>query len=114
MITVNVEKFLNDYEAAVANKREIEIEKENAIRTEIEKFNAAVANCGFSAHIREGVIAEITAEQEAQFNVAELDEKIARFENYLVEEKEDADVSEIEDVEDSSEIVIDTIENETV
>lgn len=82
----NVEKFMNDYQAKLAEKDSIIARKEafeNAKRAEIEQ----VCGSHFSNEIKAKILEESLAEKAEQFNIDGINAEISFFEQYLIQDE---------------------------
>jgi hypothetical protein len=102
MKKVNVEKFLADYEIAVKEKETLEVAKEEAISLEKSKAEQVCLQNGYSEHIKEALIEAAIAEKQKEFSVEAVDQKVAKFEEYLID-IEDENSEDENNSEESSE-----------
>ena len=84
MRNVNVEKFLADYDTVLEDKKTKVSAKETAILAEKAKAEKVCVENGYSDAVKEMLVAEVVAEKEKEFDLTEIDEKIASFEKYIV------------------------------
>ncbi|MCK9575989.1 MAG: hypothetical protein M0R51_08595 [Clostridia bacterium] len=94
---INEEKFFADYELALKAKEDFVANKELAIETEKQKVDAVVSANGYSEVIKEKLIALVVEEKEKEFDLGDIDSKIEKFENYLIEVEEEIENTEIEE-----------------
>lgn len=85
MRNVDVEKFLADYDVVVKEKEDKVNAKDAALLAEKEKAEKVCVENGYSDAVKEMLVAEVVAEKEKEFDLTEIDEKIASFEKYIVE-----------------------------
>lgn len=86
--TVDVEKFLADYDALVVERETKIQERDKAIETEKEKAEKVVSDNGYSDAIKEMLVAEVVSEKEKEFDLTELNDNIESFESYIILEEE--------------------------
>lgn len=109
MRKLNEEKFFADFDAVVAEKEAKIATKEEAVKVEIEKAERVCVENGYSDAIKSVLTAEAVAEKEKEFDVTDLEEKIAEFNKYIeivedVVEETIEDVENVEETENSTEV----------
>lgn len=101
---INFEKFMADYNNAVAEKETLVAKKENFIEAKKAEIEQVCGN-RFSDEIKATILAKSIEEKAEKFNVDEIDAKIAFFEQYLI-----ANVEAVEDAETPVEENTETVE----
>ena len=85
---INEEKFFADYELALKAKEEFVANKNLAIeKGEKEVDDIILTNGKFESH-KEELITFVLEEVEKEFDLGDIDSKIEKFENYIVEVEE--------------------------
>ena len=105
MRSVDSEKFLADYDALLKEKDEKIATRDAAIEAEKTKAEKVIADNNYSDKVKEMLIAEVVSEKEQEFDLTEIDSKLAVFENYIVF---------AEDVEDSVDSVLEETEKDEI
>lgn len=111
MRNVDVEKFLADYDVVVKEKEDKVNAKDAALLAEKAKAEKVCVENGYSDAVKEMLVAEVVAEKEKEFDLTEIDEKIASFEKYIVVVEDEKIEEEIVHMEKTEEIV-EPVDNE--
>lgn len=111
MRNVDVEKFLADYDVVVKEKEDKVNAKDAALLAEKTKAENVCVENGYSDAVKEMLVAEVVAEKEKEFDLTEIDEKIASFEKYIVVVEDEKIEEEIVHMEET-EAVVELVANE--